>query len=103
MMVVGAVTIVVAGGEGRRELAILIVAIVKRKKNMAICFHLQFDKEGHHSVYTWEKKYENRNVCIFVKLLFAFCRSGDEICSSSIQENPTSSCSNRITLSIVTT
>lgn len=32
MMVVGAVTIVVAGGEGRRELAILIVVIVKKKK-----------------------------------------------------------------------
>lgn len=70
MMVVGAVTIVVAGGEGRRELAILIVVIVKKKKpkkkTMAICFHLQFDKEGHHSVHTWEKKYENREMCVYL-------------------------------------
>lgn len=64
MMVVGAVTIVVTGGEGRRELAILIVAIVNKNKTMAICFHLQFDKEEHHSVHTWEKKYENREMCV---------------------------------------
>lgn len=65
MMVVGAVTIVVAGGEGRRELAILIVAIVKRKKTWLYVFIFNLIKRGI-IVFILGRKNMKTEMCVYL-------------------------------------